>query len=142
MLDSFRTNMKGMAIGITVVIGAIFAFSGTGTLFLSGGGADAALVVNDSTITELQVARGISSQKQRILNENVGLDASLIDDEFLRPSVVEQLIGRELLSQASKSQRMTISEQTINEYIVNNEAFQSDGRFDQNQYRCALQQQG
>jgi peptidyl-prolyl cis-trans isomerase D len=142
MLDSFRTNMKGMAIGITVVIGAIFAFSGTGTLFLSGGGADAALVVNDSTITELQVARGISSQKQRILNENVGLDASLIDDEFLRPSVVEQLIGRELLSQASKSQRMTISEQTINEYIVNNEAFQSDGRFDQNQYRFALQQQG
>ena len=142
MLDSFRTNMKGMAIGITVVIGVIFAFSGTGTLFLSGSGADAALIVNDSTITELQVVRAISSQKQRILNENEGLDASLLDDDLLRPSVVDQLIGRELLAQASQRQRMGVSEQTINDYILASEAFQSDGRFDQNRYRFALQQQG
>lgn len=142
MLDSFRTNMKGMAIGITVVIGAIFAFSGTGTLFLSGSGADAAMIVNDSTITELQVVRAISSQKQRILNENEGLDASLLDDDLIRPNVVDQLIGRELLAQASQHQRMGVSEQTINDYILANEAFQSDGRFDQNRYRFALQQQG
>jgi|TARA_B110000483_G_scaffold157528_1_gene186952 peptidyl-prolyl cis-trans isomerase D len=134
--------MKGMAIGITVVIGAIFAFSGTGTLFLSGSGADAALIVNDSTITELQVVRAISSQKQRILNENEGLDASLLDDDLLRPNVVDQLIGRELLAQASQRQRMGVSEQTINDYILASEAFQSDGRFDQNRYRFALQQQG
>ena len=142
MLDSFRTNMKGMAIGITVVIGVIFAFSGTGTLFLSGSGADAALIVNDSTITELQVVRAISSQKQRILNENEGLDASLLDDDLIRPNVVDQLIGRELLAQASQRQRMGVSEQTINDYILASEAFQSDGRFDQNRYRFALQQQG
>jgi len=134
--------MKGMAIGITVVIGVIFAFSGTGTLFLSGSGADAALIVNDSTITELQVVRAISSQKQRILNENEGLDASLPDDDLLRPNVVDQLIGRELLAQASQRQRMGVSEQTINDYILASEAFQSDGRFDQNRYRFALQQQG
>jgi peptidyl-prolyl cis-trans isomerase D len=134
--------MKGMAIGITVVIGVIFAFSGTGTLFLSGSGADAALIVNDSTITELQVVRAISSQKQRILNENEGLDASLLDDDLLRPNVVDQLIGRELLAQASQRQRMGVSEQTINDYILASEAFQSDGRFDQNRYRFALQQQG
>ena len=142
MLDSFRTNMKGFALGITIVIGAIFVLSGTGTALLSGSGADAALVVNGATITELEVARAISSQKQRILNENAGLDASLLDDELIRPSVVEQLIGRELLSQASQRQRMSMSEQTINEYIVNNEAFQSDGSFDQDRYRFALQQQG
>ena len=109
MLDSFRTNMKGFALGITIVIGAIFVLSGTGTALLSGSGADAALVVNGATITELEVARAISSQKQRILNENAGLDASLLDDELIRPSVVEQLIGRELLSQASQRQR--------NEYV-------------------------
>ena len=142
MLDSFRTNMKGFALGITIVIGAIFVLSGTGTALLSGSGADAALVVNGATITELEVARAISSQKQRILNENAGLDASLLDDELIRPSVVEQLIGRELLSQASQRQRMSMSAQTINEYIVNNEAFQSDGSFDQDRYRFALQQQG
>jgi peptidyl-prolyl cis-trans isomerase D len=109
---------------------------------LSGSGADAALIVNDSTITELQVVRAISSQKQRILNENEGLDASLLDDDLLRPNVVDQLIGRELLAQASQRQRMGVSEQTINDYILASEAFQSDGRFDQNRYRFALQQQG
>ena len=109
---------------------------------MSGSGADAALIVNDSTITELQVVRAISSQKQRILNENEGLDASLLDDDLLRPNVVDQLIGRELLAQASQRQRMGVSEQTINDYILASEAFQSDGRFDQNRYRFALQQQG
>ena len=67
---------------------------------------------------------------------------SLLDDDLLRPNVVDQLIGRELLAQASQRQRMGVSEQTINDYILASEAFQSDGRFDQNRYRFALQQQG
>ena len=71
-----------------------------------------------------------------------GLTLSLLDDDLLRPNVVDQLIGRELLAQASQRQRMGVSEQTINDYILASEAFQSDGRFDQNRYRFALQQQG
>ena len=61
---------------------------------------------------------------------------------YFVPNVVDQLIGRELLAQASQRQRMGVSEQTINDYILASEAFQSDGRFDQNRYRFALQQQG
>ena len=40
MLDSFRTNMRGIATVIVVIIGGIFAFSGTGSLFVSGTGAE------------------------------------------------------------------------------------------------------
>ena len=36
MLDNFRDNMRGIATVIVVFIGGIFAFSGTGSLFLSG----------------------------------------------------------------------------------------------------------
>ena len=71
-----------------------------------------------------------------------GLTSLCSTDDLLRPNVVDQLIGRELLAQASQRQRMGVSEQTINDYILASEAFQSDGRFDQNRYRFALQQQG
>ena len=46
MLDNFRNNMRGIATVIVIFIGGIFAFSGTGSLFLSGAGAETELVVN------------------------------------------------------------------------------------------------
>ena len=142
MLDSFRTNMKGFALGITIVIGAIFVLSGTGTALLSGSGADAALVVNGATITELEVARAISSQKQRILNENEGLDPAVLSDEIMRPGAIEQLITQELFKQASIGQNLTLSQQDITNIILDIDGFQSDGKFDQNMYRFAIQRQG
>ena len=50
MLDSFRNNMRGIATVIVVFIGGIFAFTGTGSLFVSGVGADTALVVNGEKV--------------------------------------------------------------------------------------------
>lgn len=58
MLDSFRTNMKGIAIGITILIGAVFAFSGTGALMVPGAGSEAAIVVNGVSVPEVEVLRG------------------------------------------------------------------------------------
>ena len=82
MLDSFRHNMKGIAFGIVILIAIVFAFSGIGSLSMSGSGADTAVIVNGEKVTELSVLRAISSEKRRILNENEGLDASLLEDCF------------------------------------------------------------
>ena len=87
MLDSFRTNMRGIALGIVIFIGAIFAFSGTGSL-LTVANVDTAIVVNDVNISENDVVRAILSQKRRILGENEGLDPAVLDDEMLRPGVI------------------------------------------------------
>ena len=43
MLENFRTNLRGLALGITIVIAVIFALSGTGTLFLETPGSETAL---------------------------------------------------------------------------------------------------
>ncbi len=141
MLDSFRTNMRGMALGIVIVIGAIFAFSGTGSL-LTVANVDTAIVVNDINISENDVVRAILSQKRRILAENEGLDPAVLDDEMLRPGVIEQLITRELFAQDSIGQNLTLSQQDITNLILDIEGFQSEGKFDQNLYRFAIQQQG
>ena len=49
MLDSFRSNMKGIAFGIVILIAIVFAFSGIGSLSMSGSGADTAVTVNGET---------------------------------------------------------------------------------------------
>ena len=142
MLDSFRTNMRTFALGIVIVIGFIFAFSGTGTMFLSGNSGDAAVVVGGEIIREIDVLRSISRQKQRILSENEGLDPSVLDDSLIRPSAVEQLISRQLLVQASGDRRMTVSPREVDQYILDIESFQTDGVFDQDLYKFAILNQG
>jgi peptidyl-prolyl cis-trans isomerase D len=142
MLDSFRTNMRSLALGIVIVIGFIFAFSGTGTMFLSGNSGDAAVVVGGEIVREIDVLRSISRQKQRILSENEGIDPSVLDDSLIRPNAVEQLISRQLLVQASGDRRMTVSPREVDQYILDIESFQTDGVFDQDLYKFAILNQG
>ena len=142
MLDSFRTNMRKVALGIVIVIGIIFAFSGTGAMFTTGDMSETAIVVGDVDIPEIDVVRAISNQRSRILNENDNIDSAIITDELLRPGVINQLISRQLLIAESGDQGMDISDQRVNEYILSTDGFLVDGRFDQNSYRFILQQQG
>jgi peptidyl-prolyl cis-trans isomerase D len=134
--------MKGIALGITILIGAVFAFSGTGALMVPGMGSEAAILVNGTAVSELEVLRAISRQKQRILSENEGLDPSVLEDELIRPNAIQQLIGLQVLIQEAEKQRMSVSEADINNLIIESEAFQSDGSFDQDTYRYMLQSGG
>jgi peptidyl-prolyl cis-trans isomerase D len=135
--------MKGIAFGIVILIAIVFAFSGIGSLSMSGSGADTAVTVNGEKVTELSVLRAISSEKRRILSENEGLDAALLQDELIRPQVVEQIIGRTLLSQAAKSAGMGVSSRTTSKLLLGTPAFQSDdGRFDQDLYLYTIRAQG
>jgi peptidyl-prolyl cis-trans isomerase D len=135
--------MKGIAFGIVILIAIVFAFSGIGSLSMSGSGADTAVTVNGEKVTELSVLRAISSEKRRILSENEGLDAALLQDELIRPQVVEQIIGRRLLSQAAKSAGMGVSSRTTSKLLLGTPAFQSDdGRFDQDLYLYTIRAQG
>jgi len=134
MLDSFRTNMKGIAFAIVVLIAIVFAFSGIGSLSISGSASETAVKVNGERVSELQVQQALTSEKQRILNENEGLDAALLEDDLLRPQVVEQIVGRKLLSQEASSGGMAISSRTTSKLLLDTPNFQTDGRFDQELY--------
>jgi len=135
--------MKGIAFGIVILIAIVFAFSGIGSLSMSGSGADTAVTVNGEKVTELSVQRAINGEKRRILSENEGLDAAIVTDELIRPQVLEQIIGRKLLTQAAKSAGMGVSSRSTSKLLLATPAFQSDdGRFDQDLYLYTIRNQG
>jgi peptidyl-prolyl cis-trans isomerase D len=142
MLDNFRSNMRGVATVIVVIIGAVFVFSGTGSLFLSGPGTEVAAVINGEQVSDLRVQQVISTEKQRILQENQGLDPAVLDDELLRPAVLQQIIAGKVLSQSAIEQGFGLSSKQISELLIDAQGFQVDGRFDQKTFEYVIRQQG
>ena len=142
MLDSFRTNMKGIALFIVIIIAGIFALTGTGSLFVSGTGAESALIVNDESVSELRVQQVLSSEKQRILRQNEGLDPALLDDELIRPQVIQQLISRKVMAQSAVDQGFGASSISVSELILATPGFQADGRFDREVFQYMIRNQG
>lgn len=142
MLDSFRNNMRGIATVIVVFIGGIFAFTGTGSLFVSGVGADTALVVNGEKVSALVVQQATRQQRNRILQANEGLDPAVLDDELLRPQVMRGLIDRKVIAQTAQEQGMIVSSKAVSELLVETAAFQTDGKFDQDQFQYAIRNLG
>ena len=142
MLDSFRNNMRGIATVIVVFIGGIFALSGTGSLFVSGVGADTALVVNGEKVSALIVQQATRQQRNRILQANEGVDPTLLDDELLRPQVMKGLIDRKVIAQTAQEQGMIISSNAVSELLVKTTAFQADGKFDQDQFQYSIRNLG
>ena len=142
MLESFRSNMKGVALGITILIAVVFIFSGTGTVFLANSSNGAVASVGETEISEFDLLRSISNQKQQILEQNPDLDTSLISDDMLRPAALERLIRREVLVQTAQKNGLSMSESSINSEILNVEGFKTDGKFDQDRYKFVLQNQG
>lgn len=139
MLQSFRDNLKGVTAAIVVGLLIIpFAFFGVQSLFVSGSSVEEAVNVNGAKISRLEVDRGVEFQKQRILSQLENVDPKLLDDERLRGPVIEQLIRQKLLTLTAEENGMTISNKTFNEIVFANQAFQENGRFDNNLYQYHL----
>lgn len=142
MLDSFRSNMRGTALVIVIIIGAVFVFSGTGSLFLSGPGSEVAVVINDENVSTLRVQQVMASEKQRILRADQNLDPALLDDELLKPGIIRRIIANTALAQSAADQGFAISTRQVSELLIDSEGFQVDGRFDQRTFEYAIRQQG
>ena len=143
MLQSFRDNLKGVAAGILVAVLAIpFALYGVDSLFLSDSAVEAAATVNGERITELRIQQAVTNERSRILSENEGLDPALLNDELIRPQVLQRLIGNKVIAQAASDQGMGVSSKTIAETLLSVEAFQTAGKFDQQLYQFTIRNQG
>jgi peptidyl-prolyl cis-trans isomerase D len=142
MLLDFKNNMRGVALGITIVIGLIFALTGTGSLFISTPDSESALIVNGDEISEREVLQAIARERSRILSSSPNTDRALLDDQALRPQVMAQLVGKEVLIQAANQQSLGVAPSLINELILDVEQFQTDGVFDEDRFRYAIRNQG
>ena len=143
MLQSMREGAKSP--WVLVIIGLIvlsFVLTGAETLTF-GGAQSGAAKVNDREISfnELQFA---IEQQRRQLTEIYGdqLDPSLLDDDLLRPGVLNNLVDRALLEDYAVSLGITASPEAIRRSIISNPAFEVDGSFSADYYRDILRSNG
>lgn len=142
MLQSFRDNLKGTAFFIVVLISVPFALVGIDQIFLGSSATKAELSVNGEDITQLEVERALSIQKQRLLSQYPDLDPAQLDDGLLLPGVKQRLVNEKALSLRARDKGMGVADTTIADILRNAETFQVNGRFDRDAYNLYLQQTG
>jgi len=136
MLQRLREQTQSFGfkvlVGILVIALAVFGF-GAANLFVD---ADPTIAsVNGEDIPQSLVIQE-ASREQRRLQAQLGEDFNpdMIDPARLQTLVINQLIGRELLNQAVDDLAMGVSDEQVDEVLVNNPNFQSEGQFDREAY--------
>ncbi len=135
MLQKIRDGAKSKVAWI--FIGAllfVFALSGSEALFTSlSGGANRVATVNGEQITRLEFDRQVASMRNQ-MGERYTED----DEPRLREAAREQLIQQRVLTTTARSSGMTISDRTLNEFIVEMPQFAVDGVFNRNVFQALL----
>lgn len=145
MLQDLRDNSRGVIsfilIGFLVII---FALTGVDALFNWDASGNKAASVNGEKVTEMEVARAISMQKQQMINRyGDQVPAEFLTDDYLRKPVLENLIQRRVLSQAAHDFGMRISDTFLSEQIATSSQFKNEqGVFDNTRYQQALRNMG
>lgn len=145
MLQNLRDNSRGVIsfilIGFLVII---FALTGVEALFNWDTSANQAAKVNGEQVTEMDVARAISMQKQQMLNTyGDQVPAEFLTDEYLRKPVIENLVQRMVLSQAAGKSGMAVGNTYLSEQIASAPQFKNEaGAFDNNLYQQVLRNMG
>jgi peptidyl-prolyl cis-trans isomerase D len=130
MLQQIRSSLQGII--ARVIIGLItipFVLWGIDAFFLDSGNPDVAKV-NGKAISELELNQQVYRQRQQML-ARMGdrIEASQIDEAMLRGPVLEQLVQQRMLESVAESSDLLISEQVIDQMILQQPEFQEDGKF-------------
>ena len=141
MLQKLRDQTQSLffkiIVGVLVFVLAVFGF-GAFNLFTTGEPQIAS--VNGEPITQNELA--IEAERERLrrlagMGEN--FDPQAIDPARLQAEVLEQLISRELLTQAADDINVGISAARVSEVIVSRPDFMVEGQFNEDLYRNTLQ---
>jgi len=143
MLQAIRERAQGWIAWVIVILISIpFALWGIQS-YLGVGGEPVIAKVNGIEISERDLDRRV--QEARIeLRERLGAayDPAAFDEGRLRSEVLNDMIRRTLLLEASNRIGMRVSDEEIRIQILSEPAFQRDGRFDREAYERLLQIQG
>jgi len=145
MLQNLRDNSRGVIsfilIGFLVII---FALTGVDALFNWDSSANQAAKVNGEKVTEMEVQRAISMQKQQMINQyGEQIPAQFLSDEYLRKPVIENLVQRLVLTQAATDGGMATSKDYLSKQIAVAEQFKDEsGAFSNVRYQQVLRNMG
>lgn len=144
MLQNIRDNAQGTIAKIIVALIAItFALFGVESIVGGMQGEPEVAVVDGEEITESQYARAVEQRRRQILSQmGPQADASAIDENLLRRTVLEGLIEEQVQLNAANAKKLVISNAVIDQYIRSLPVFQQNGRFSQEAYVATLRGAG
>jgi peptidyl-prolyl cis-trans isomerase D len=143
MLQNIRDKAQGwIAYGIVILISVPFALWGIQE-YLGIGSEPVAAKVNGTEITERALDNQFQQFRQQ-LREQLGraYRPELFDDNRMRMEVLNRMVRDELVEQASSDMGLRVSDIEVQTALIGMEAFQKEGRFDQEAFERAVRLQG
>ncbi|HFZ8993884.1 TPA: peptidylprolyl isomerase [Citrobacter freundii] len=146
MMDSLRTAANSLVLKIIFGI-IIVSFILTGvSSYLIGGGKNYAAKVNGQEISRGQFENAFNSERNRMQQQLGDQYSELAANEnymkTLRQQTLNRLIDEALLDQYARELKLGISDEQVKQAIFATQAFQVDGKFDNNRYNAIVNQMG
>lgn len=147
MLQNMRDRAQSWVAKVIVgVIVLIFALTGWESISRFTSNDQKAAEVNGTVISTAELEQAVSLQRRQLTQQlqQMGeqFDPDMIDEQLLRDSVLQGLIERAVLLEGAKDARLNISEQMIDQMLLNTPDFQVNGQFDANRFDVVIRNMG
>ncbi|MEE2820562.1 MAG: SurA N-terminal domain-containing protein [Pseudomonadota bacterium] len=140
MLQNIRDNSSGIIAKIIVGLIAV-TFVVTGVNFFGGGDGDNVIAeVDGIEITQRRFAEKLEQERRQLLN--ILSDPSAINEDLLRQSVLSALIEEASATRYSQKLSFGVTDQLVDQVLVEIPQFQTDGRFDARLFDQAVGRMG
>ncbi|MCZ3382979.1 MULTISPECIES: peptidylprolyl isomerase [Kosakonia] len=146
MMDNLRAAANHVV--LKIILGLIivsFILTGVGN-YLIGGNNNYAAKVNGQEIGRSQFENAVNSERNRMAQQLGDQFSELAANEnymkSVRQQVLNRLIDEALLDQYAKSLGLGISDDQVKKAIFATQAFQANGKFDNNRFSAIVNQMG
>ncbi|WLI78807.1 peptidylprolyl isomerase [Kosakonia sp. H02] len=146
MMDNLRAAANHVV--LKIILGLIivsFILTGVGN-YLIGGNNNYAAKVNGQEIGRSQFENAVTSERNRMAQQLGDQFSELAANEnymkSVRQQVLNRLIDEALLDQYAKKLDLGISDEQVKKAIFSTQAFQSNGKFDNNRFNAIVNQMG
>lgn len=144
MLQRIRDNSQGwIAKTIIGIIILLLALTGVEAIFNSSGSRGEVAQVNGEAITQADLGRAMTMQRDQLLQQlGAGFDPAQLDEALLRDAALRNLIDRTLLLQAARDAGFAFSQAALDQVILKTAEFQVDGQFNAQRFDQVIQRLG
>jgi peptidyl-prolyl cis-trans isomerase D len=143
MLQLLRGKKSDLIVKIALVLITIgFSFFGIESYFIANIDTSVAKV-GDTKITQEEFRDRFNQYRQRMLQMmGAAADPSFLDRPEVKQQVLDQLVDEKVLLAANDKLGVQVTPESIRKEILGIPAFQSEGKFDADQYKMLLASQG
>ena len=147
MLQNMRDKSQSWVAKVIVgVIVLVFALTGWESISRFTSNDQKAAEVNGTVISTAELEQAVSLQRRQLSQQlqQMGqqFDPDMIDDNILRASVLQGLIDRAVLLEGARDANLRVSEQMVDQMLLNTPDFQVNGQFDANRFDVVIRNIG